>query len=205
MGQMEKDLEGLAKPVGLGYSCAGDLGTSQKEEAKEMGAGAQMWPTASYGRKPPSSVSRGRGSPVLLSITQSGFPGPPALSPAPWASWWRGGIREQAGCSPTESPFPCCLPCTSDPSVFPHLPNKVITDSLCDLGQVSSLPLGSPKVKEGTKPETVTLCLSKFSEKMRGKALPLGSFPVGGMGAGSSRASCDSQLQQSCQGRKFIF
>lgn len=73
---MEKDLEGLAKPVGLGYSCAGDLGTSQKEEAKEMGAGAQMRPTASYGRKPPSSVSRGRGSPVLLSITQSGFPGP---------------------------------------------------------------------------------------------------------------------------------
>lgn len=170
-----------------------------------MGAGAQMWPIASYGRKPPSSVSRGRGSLVLLSITQSGFPRPPALSPAPWASWWRGGIREQAGCSPTESPFPCCLPCTSDPSVFPHLPNKVITDSLCDLGQVSSLPLGSPKVKEGTKPETVTLCLSKFSEKMRGKPLPLGSFPVGGMGAGSSRTSCDSQLQQSCQGRKFIF
>lgn len=33
LGQMEKDLEGLVKQVGLGYSCARDLGTSQKEEA----------------------------------------------------------------------------------------------------------------------------------------------------------------------------
>lgn len=38
-GQMTKDLEGLAKQVGLGSSC-GDLGTSQREEAQEMGKGA---------------------------------------------------------------------------------------------------------------------------------------------------------------------
>lgn len=36
---MTKDLEGLAKQVGLGSSC-GDLGTSQREEAQEMGKGA---------------------------------------------------------------------------------------------------------------------------------------------------------------------
>lgn len=39
LGQMTKDLEGLAKQVGLGSSC-GDLGSSQREEAQEMGKGA---------------------------------------------------------------------------------------------------------------------------------------------------------------------
>lgn len=89
-----------------------------------MGAGAQtiLWQEATQ-----------------LSITQWGFPSPLALSPVPWASWWRGRKgRGQAGCLTIEGPFPCCLLGASDLPVFPHIPNGTITNSLCGLGQVTS-------------------------------------------------------------------
>lgn len=135
-----------------------------------------MLPAPSYGRKPPSSVSHSRGSPVLWPFLL--FPGP------------HGGEGQREGDKLVAWPLSYLFL-----AIFQEL-QTYMSSSTSQMGPLltHSVAWGKSLLSDPQSPQEskkklnqrpslpLNLCLPKFSEKMSEKALPLGSFPVGGDG-----------------------